>query len=145
MEETFPDIGSMSNQELKDLIAELTEEEREVSYRRRLLHGKIDELGAITGIAEPARVHGDHLAAGRLDQLDGLMCGLHCQVAADDQRSFTGKGQGGRATHAPARPSDDADLLGESPRHLRPPRGRPQPPASPPRRRRPRWCGCRPR
>jgi hypothetical protein len=46
MEETFPDIGSMSNQELKDLIAELTEEEREVSYRRRLLHGKIDILRA---------------------------------------------------------------------------------------------------
>ena len=46
MEETFPDIGSMSNQDLKDLIAELTEEEREVSYRRRLLHGKIDILRA---------------------------------------------------------------------------------------------------
>ena len=46
MEETFPDIGSMSNQELKDLIGELTEEEREVSYRRRLLHGKIDILRA---------------------------------------------------------------------------------------------------
>jgi anti-sigma-K factor RsiG len=46
MEETFPDIGSMSNQELKDLIGELTEEEREISYRRRLLHGKIDILRA---------------------------------------------------------------------------------------------------
>ena len=46
MEETFPDIGSMSNQDLKDLIGELTEEEREVSYRRRLLHGKIDILRA---------------------------------------------------------------------------------------------------
>jgi hypothetical protein len=46
MEETFPDIGSMSNQDLKDLIAELTAEEREVSYRRRLLHGKIDILRA---------------------------------------------------------------------------------------------------
>ena len=46
MEETFPDIGSMSNQELKDLINELTEEEREISYRRRLLHGKIDILRA---------------------------------------------------------------------------------------------------
>jgi hypothetical protein len=46
MEETFPDIGAMSDQELKDLIAALTEEEREVSYRRRLLHGKIDILRA---------------------------------------------------------------------------------------------------
>jgi hypothetical protein len=46
MEETFPDVGSMDNQELKDLIAELTEEEREISYKRRLLHGKIDILRA---------------------------------------------------------------------------------------------------
>jgi hypothetical protein len=46
MEETFPDIGAMSDQELKDLINELTEEEHEVSYRRRLLHGKIDILRA---------------------------------------------------------------------------------------------------
>ena len=45
-EETFPDIGSMSDEELKELIGELTEEEREVSYRRRVLHGKIDILRA---------------------------------------------------------------------------------------------------
>ena len=46
MEETFPDIGAMSDQELKELIERLTEEEHEVSYRRRLLHGKIDILRA---------------------------------------------------------------------------------------------------
>jgi hypothetical protein len=46
MEETFPDIGAMSDQDLKDLIEELTEEEHQVSYRRRLLHGKIDILRA---------------------------------------------------------------------------------------------------
>ena len=46
IDETFPDIGSMSDQELKELITKLTDEEREVSYRRRLLHGKIDILRA---------------------------------------------------------------------------------------------------
>ncbi len=45
-DETFPDIGSMSDQELKDLIGQLTDEERQVSYRRRILHGKIDILRA---------------------------------------------------------------------------------------------------
>ena len=44
--DTFPDLGSLSDQELKDLIAQLTEEEQEVSYRRRILHGKIDILRA---------------------------------------------------------------------------------------------------
>jgi hypothetical protein len=46
MDETIPDIGSMSDDELKDLIATLTDDEREISYRRRLLHGKIDILRA---------------------------------------------------------------------------------------------------
>ena len=36
----------MSDQELKQLIDELKQEEREVSYRRRILHGKIDILRA---------------------------------------------------------------------------------------------------
>jgi len=46
MDETFPDIGAMSDEELKETIDELTREEREVSYRRRMLHGKIDILRA---------------------------------------------------------------------------------------------------
>ena len=46
MEETFPDLSNLTDQELKDLIAQLSDEEHEVSYRRRLLHGKIDILRA---------------------------------------------------------------------------------------------------
>jgi hypothetical protein len=44
--DTFPDLGLLSDQELKDLIQQLTDEEVEVSYRRRILHGKIDILRA---------------------------------------------------------------------------------------------------
>jgi hypothetical protein len=46
MEDTFPDLGSLSDVELKDVIRQLTEEETEVSYKRRILHGKIDILRA---------------------------------------------------------------------------------------------------
>lgn len=46
MEETFPDVSSMSDDELKELIESLTEDERDVSYRRRMLHGKIDIMRA---------------------------------------------------------------------------------------------------
>lgn len=46
MDDTFPDLGALSNQELKQLIDDLTVEEQEVSYRRRILHGKIDILRA---------------------------------------------------------------------------------------------------
>ena len=42
----LPDLGSLSDDELKHLIDDLESEEREVSYQRRLLHGKIDILRA---------------------------------------------------------------------------------------------------
>jgi hypothetical protein len=44
--ETFPDLGSLTDEELKTLIQELTEQELDISYRRRILHGKIDILRA---------------------------------------------------------------------------------------------------
>jgi hypothetical protein len=46
MEDTFPDLGSLSDGELKDVIRQLTDEETEISYKRRILHGKIDILRA---------------------------------------------------------------------------------------------------
>jgi len=46
MDDTFPDLSTLTDQELKDLIHQLSDEEQEVSYRRRLLHGKIDILRA---------------------------------------------------------------------------------------------------
>ena len=44
--ELLPDLATLSDEDLKKLIDELTQEEHEVSYRRRLLHGKIDILRA---------------------------------------------------------------------------------------------------
>ena len=44
--EPLPDLASLSDAELKDLIDALTREEQDVSYRRRILHGKIDILRA---------------------------------------------------------------------------------------------------
>ena len=44
--EALPDLGSLSDHDLKRLIDELQREEQEVSYRRRILHGKIDILRA---------------------------------------------------------------------------------------------------
>ncbi len=44
--EPLPDLESLSDSELRDLIRDLVREEHEVSYRRRILHGKIDILRA---------------------------------------------------------------------------------------------------
>jgi hypothetical protein len=44
--EPLPDLGTLSDEDLKRLIDEYTREENEVSFRRRILHGKIDILRA---------------------------------------------------------------------------------------------------
>jgi hypothetical protein len=44
--EPLPDLGSLSDEELKHQIEDLERQEREVSYQRRILHGKIDILRA---------------------------------------------------------------------------------------------------
>ena len=44
--EPLPDLATLSDDDLKTLIEELTQEENEVSFRRRLLQGRIDILRA---------------------------------------------------------------------------------------------------
>jgi len=42
--DAFPDLASLPDEELKGLIERYQTEEREVSFRRRMLHGYIDML-----------------------------------------------------------------------------------------------------
>ena len=44
--EPLHDLATLSDADLKALIDDLQHQEQEVSYRRRLLHGKIDILRA---------------------------------------------------------------------------------------------------
>jgi hypothetical protein len=65
MEDTFPDLGSLSDKELKDLIDNLTEEENEISYKRRVLHGKIDIMRAeLVNRLRQKREQGETLISG---------------------------------------------------------------------------------
>jgi hypothetical protein len=74
-DETTPDIGSMSDEELKALIDELADEEREVSYRRRVLHGKIDILRAeLVNRLKVKRESGD----AAITEPGGVVVALHC-------------------------------------------------------------------
>lgn len=69
MEEgTTPNISSMSDQELRDLIDKLAAEEEEVSYRRRILHGQIDLLRAEL----VNRLRDEHPEAGSLIKGDDV-------------------------------------------------------------------------
>jgi anti-sigma-K factor RsiG len=74
---TFPDLGSLSDKELKDLIASLTEEENEISYKRRVLHGRIDILRAeLVNRLRQKREHGDTMISGSdVEQLTEILAG----------------------------------------------------------------------
>jgi hypothetical protein len=76
-DETFPDIGSMSDEELKDLISELADEEREVSYRRRVLHGKIDILRAelVNRLRSKREAGSATITGADVDQLTEILLG----------------------------------------------------------------------
>jgi hypothetical protein len=75
--ETFPDIGSMSDEELKELIDNLTAEEQEVSYRRRILHGQIDILRAeLVNRLRENRAEGETLIKGNdVQRLSEILAG----------------------------------------------------------------------
>ena len=77
MEDTFPDLGSLSDEELKELIDGLTEEENEISYKRRVLHGKIDILRAeLVNRLRQKREQGDSLISGDdVQQLTEILAG----------------------------------------------------------------------
>lgn len=80
--DAHPDLSTLTDAELKDLIRSLAEEEREVSKQRRLLHGRIELLkselvGRLKGRdeGELSVVDLDALSrilAGRLPDLDQL-------------------------------------------------------------------------
>ena len=69
--EPLPDLATLSDDDLKRLIEEETRKENEISYQRRLLHGKIDILRAelvarlqkTQGQSVLDQVDVDHLAA----------------------------------------------------------------------------------
>ena len=80
--EPLPDLVSLADTELKQLIEDLTQAEREVSMQRRVLHGRIDMLrqelvrrlsakdeGALSVVDVDALAR---ILAGRLPDVDRL-------------------------------------------------------------------------
>ncbi|MEK6272234.1 MAG: hypothetical protein AABM42_06260 [Actinomycetota bacterium] len=89
MDETFPDLSSMSEKELKELINELMDEERELSFRRRLLHGKIDILRAeLVNRLRARREAGDVLITGQdVQQLTDILLGKVVPTSAEEEEA----------------------------------------------------------
>jgi hypothetical protein len=75
--DSFPDLGTLTDPELKDLIRTLTDEEREISYQRRILHGKIDILRAeLVNRMRTQREEGEATITGEdIEQLTEILAG----------------------------------------------------------------------
>ena len=69
------DLEKLSNEELRALLDELYEEEQKISYRRRVLHGKIDILRAeLVGRMKNEREGGADVITGRdVDRLIAIL------------------------------------------------------------------------
>jgi len=79
--DTFPDLGSLTDAELKALIHQLSEQEVEISYQRRLLHGKIDILRAeLVNRLRNKREGGEEIISGAdVERLTEILAGRAAQ------------------------------------------------------------------
>jgi hypothetical protein len=86
MMDTFPDLASLNDQELKDLIQRLTEQEQEVSYRRRILHGQIDILRAelVNRLRKKTDAGEDIISGADVQRLTDILAG-RAGAATDDE------------------------------------------------------------
>lgn len=86
MEETFPDLGSLSDKELKDMIDNLTAEENEISYKRRVLHGKIDILRAelVNRLRKKHEAGESAISGADVQQLTDILAGKAIPADNDD-------------------------------------------------------------
>jgi hypothetical protein len=70
--EPLPDLSTLSDDDLRGMIRDLEKEEDEVSFRRRVLHGRIDILRAelVARLREQVSAGEAKLAdAGRLSEI----------------------------------------------------------------------------
>ena len=83
---TFPDLGSLSDKELKQLIEDLTAEENEISYKRRVLHGKIDSLRAelVNRLRQKREQGGSLISGDDVQQLTEILAGRAQDSKPDD-------------------------------------------------------------
>ena len=84
--DTFPDLGSLSDAELKEYIQQLTEEEIDISYKRRILHGKIDILRAelVNRLRKKHETGEDVITGADVQRLTDILAG---RAVADGEES----------------------------------------------------------
>ena len=72
--EPFPDLSQLSDDELRELIHDFERQENEISYERRLLHGKIGLLKAEL-VARLQKKEGEGAYQVDIDKLSEILAG----------------------------------------------------------------------
>jgi len=79
----LPDLANLSDEALKEMIDDLQEQEQEISFQRRLLHGRIDilraELQSRLKEAGPESI----LAQVDMDKLTAILAGKSAPPAQE--------------------------------------------------------------
>ncbi len=81
--EALPDLSKLSDAELKKIIHDLEQEENEISYQRRMLHGKLDILRAELVSRLKGKGEG-MLAEVDLERLTAILSGKAAPAAPDE-------------------------------------------------------------
>lgn len=76
-DEALLNLHEKSNDELRQLLDDLSEEEDELSYRRRVLHGRIDILRAelVQRLSDKHADHPDAISGTDLNRLVEILAG----------------------------------------------------------------------
>jgi hypothetical protein len=76
-DEALLNLQEKSNDELRGLLDDLSAEEDELSYRRRVLHGRIDILRAelVRRLAQEHEDRGDVISGADVDRLIQILAG----------------------------------------------------------------------
>lgn len=82
--EPLPDLGTLSDDELKKLIEQLEAEENEISYRRRLLQGRVDILRAERNARLKRGVEAGTAEAVDIDRLADILAAKGAPPPAKD-------------------------------------------------------------
>lgn len=75
VDEALLNLEDRSNEELRSLLNDLYEEEQRISYRRRVLHGKIDILRAelVRRLKEQRESGGDVISGSDIERLISIL------------------------------------------------------------------------
>jgi hypothetical protein len=82
--EPLPDLSTLNDDDLRVMIRELEKEEDEISFRRRVLHGRIDILRAELVARLREQVSAGEAKLADLDRLSEILAGKASPKADDE-------------------------------------------------------------